>query len=185
MVFQNPGDSLHPSFKIGWQLDRAIRAHGDWSRAAARARILQCLRDVQLPDSEGILNAYPHMLSGGMKQRIMIARALLNSPGLLIADEPTTALDVTVQAQVLQLLRRLSVEHGMSLLLVTHNIAVVGGIAGQVHVMQRGCIVESGATADVLNNPRHPYSQRLIASLPARRERARSAVATTEPAGRA
>ena len=179
MIFQEPMTSLNPLHTIDKQVNESLRVHRGLSRAAARARTLELLRLVGLPEAERRLDAYPHQLSGGQRQRVMIAMALANEPDLLIADEPTTALDVTIQAQILALLRELQAKFGMALLLITHDLAVVRKMAERVCVMREGAIVEAGAVLEVFERPRHPYTQRLLAAEPrpmARTPRADAAV---------
>jgi peptide/nickel transport system ATP-binding protein len=166
MIFQDPMSSLHPLYKVGWQIVEAILAHEDISHAAAHRRALEALREVGMPSPEERLSSYPHELSGGMRQRAMIAMALALSPDLLIADEPTTALDVTVQAQILELIRKLQDEHGTALVLITHDLGVVAETVDEVAVMYAGRIVEHGALADVLERPTHPYTWGLLHSIP-------------------
>jgi microcin C transport system ATP-binding protein len=166
MVFQEPMTSLNPLHTIEKQVNEVLLVHKALGRAAARARTLELLHLVGLPEAERRLDAYPHQLSGGQRQRVMIAMALANEPDLLIADEPTTALDVTIQAQILTLLRDLQAKFGMALLLITHDLGVVRKMAGRVCVMTEGQIVESGPTADVFDRPRHPYTMRLLAAEP-------------------
>ena len=168
MIFQDPMTSLNPSFTVAFQLMETIALHEGGTRAARRARALQLLRDVEIPDPERRLDAFPHQLSGGMSQRVMLAMAIACNPRLLIADEPTTALDVTVQAQMLALLVRLQRERGMALALITHDLGVVAEVAQRVVVMYAGQIVESAAAAELFAQPRHPYTQALLASLPER-----------------
>ena len=168
MIFQDPTSSLNPSFTVAFQLMETIGLHEGGSRRARRARALQLLRDVEIPDPEQRLDAYPHQLSGGMSQRVMLAMAIACNPRLLIADEPTTALDVTVQAQMLALLLRLQRERGMALVLITHDLGVVAEVAQRVLVMYAGQIVESAAAAALFAAPRHPYTEALLASLPER-----------------
>jgi oligopeptide/dipeptide ABC transporter ATP-binding protein len=166
MVFQEPMTSLHPVYSVGTQIIEAIRLHRDMSRGDARARAIELLGRVGIASPETRVDAYPHELSGGMRQRVMIAMALSCEPKLLIADEPTTALDVTIQAQVLDLLRRLQAELGMGILFITHDLGVVAELAHDVAVMYAGQIVERGTVAEVFARPRHPYTRGLLRSLP-------------------
>ena len=168
MIFQEPMTSLNPLHTIEKQINEVLFVHKHLSRGAARTRTLELLRLVGLPDAEQRLGAYPHQLSGGQRQRVMIAMALANEPDLLIADEPTTALDVTIQAQILKLLRDLQAKFGMALLLITHDLAIVRKYADRVCVMSRGEIVESGPVAEVYERPRHAYTKRLLAAEPKR-----------------
>jgi dipeptide transport system ATP-binding protein len=168
MIFQDPTASLNPSFTVAFQLMEAIGLHEGGTRRARRARALQLLKDVEIADPELRLDVFPHQLSGGMSQRVMLAMAIACNPRLLIADEPTTALDVTVQAQMLALLLRLRSERGMALVLITHDLGVVAEVAERVLVMYAGEIVESAAAADLFRWPRHPYTEALLASLPER-----------------
>jgi dipeptide transport system ATP-binding protein len=178
MIFQDPLASLNPCFTVAFQLMETLRVHGtDAERSsprARRARALELLRQVEIPDPEARLSAFPHQLSGGMAQRVMIAMAIACRPQLLIADEPTTALDVTVQAQVLELLLRLQREQGMALVLITHDLAIVAETAQRVIVMYAGEVVETGPVPAIFEAPRHPYTQALLAALPEHnRDRAR------------
>jgi oligopeptide/dipeptide ABC transporter ATP-binding protein len=166
MVFQDPMTSLNPVFTVGDQIAEGVRAHFDVSRAQARERALRLLQEVGIPDPVGRLDAYPHQLSGGMRQRVMIAIALSAEPEILVADEPTTALDVTVQAQILEVLDRLRDAHGMAVLLITHDLGIVAGRADRVAVMYAGQIVEEAPTASLFAHPSHPYTQGLFASVP-------------------
>ena len=166
MVFQDPLSSLHPLYRVGAQIAEGIRAHREVSRRAAQERAIALLDLVGIAEPSRRVDAYPHELSGGMRQRVMIAMALANEPKLLIADEPTTALDVTVQAQILALLRRLRAELGMALVLVTHDLGVVAEMAEEIAVMQAGQIVERGSAEQVMAAPRHPYTQALLRSAP-------------------
>ena len=166
-IFQEPMTSLNPLHTIERQIGESLALHQGLTGAAARARILDLLDKVGIRDAETRLSAYPHQLSGGQRQRVMIAMALANGPELLVADEPTTALDVTIQAQILDLLAELKASEGMSLLFITHDLGIVRRIADRVCVMQGGEIVESGRTAELFANPRHPYTQKLLAAEPA------------------
>jgi oligopeptide/dipeptide ABC transporter ATP-binding protein len=166
MVFQDPMTSLNPVFTVGDQIAEGVRAHFDVSRAEARRRALGLLQEVGLPDAAARLDAYPHQLSGGMRQRVMIAIALSAEPEVLVADEPTTALDVTVQAQILEVLDRLRQSRGMAVLLVTHDLGLVAGRADRVAVMYAGQIVEEAPPASLFARPSHPYTQGLFASVP-------------------
>jgi len=166
MIFQDPMTSLNPVLTAGYQIAEAIRAHYPVSRAEARERSLRLLQEVGIPDPSSRLDAYPHQLSGGMRQRVMIAIALAAQPEILVADEPTTALDVTVQAQILEVLDRLRVSRGMAVLLITHDLGIVAGRADRVAVMYAGQIVEEAPTARLFANPSHPYTQGLFASVP-------------------
>ena len=166
MVFQEPMTSLNPLHTIEQQIVEAIELHRPLSRAAARARTVECLRMAGFADASKRLGAYPHQLSGGQRQRVMIAMALANDPALLIADEPTTALDVTIQAQILTLLADLKERLGMALLLISHDLAIVRRYADRVCVMQKGRIVEQGRVAEVFGSPRHPYTRMLLAAEP-------------------
>jgi len=166
MVFQDPMTSLHPMLTIGRQLTEHVRFHLGVGTAAANARAVELLEEVRIPDAAGALTAYPHQFSGGMRQRIAIAIALACNPGLLIADEPTTALDVTVQAGILRLLDRLRRQSSLSVILITHDLGVMSSVADRLTVMYAGRVVESGPTAEVIGGPRHPYTAGLLAALP-------------------
>jgi peptide/nickel transport system ATP-binding protein len=166
MVFQDPLSALHPLLRVGAQVAEAVRAHGAVSRAAARARALELFELVGIPDATRRIDAYPHELSGGMRQRAMIAIALANEPRVLIADEPTTALDVTVQAQILALLGRLRDELGMAMVLISHDLGVVAGAADEIAVMYAGRIVERAPAAELFTAPQHPYTWGLLTSTP-------------------
>jgi len=170
MIFQDPLASLNPCYTVAFQLTETLRIHGtDAERSSAkvrRARALELLRQVEIPDAETRLRAFPHQLSGGMAQRVMIAMAIACNPKLLIADEPTTALDVTVQAQVLSLLLKLQRDREMALLLITHDLAVVAETARRVYVMYAGQVAETGPVPQIFDAPLHPYTQALLAALP-------------------
>nr|WP_275889370.1 ABC transporter ATP-binding protein [Nakamurella flavida] len=168
MVFQDSLDSLNPVFSVGSQLTEILRVRTGLPRRQARTRALELMTQVGIVDPENRIDDYPHQFSGGMRQRICIAMAIALNPRLLIADEPTTALDVTVQAGILRLLRRLQDERGMALIFVTHDLAVARLVARRVLVMYQGRIVEQGVTEDVFRDPRHPYTQALLAAHPAR-----------------
>jgi oligopeptide/dipeptide ABC transporter ATP-binding protein len=166
MVFQDPMTALNPTLRVGHQIAMALRAHTDLPRPAIRRKVLELLTTVGLTDVTNLAAAYPHSLSGGMSQRVVIALALSCSPRLLIADEPTTALDVTIQAQILQLLQQLQADLGLSILLITHDLGVVAEMANRVFVMYSGKIVESGSVGQVLTAPEHPYTQALLEAMP-------------------
>jgi oligopeptide transport system ATP-binding protein len=166
MVFQDPMTSLHPMLSVGRQLTEHARKHLGLSKKDANARAAQMLEDVRIPDGEAALRAYPHEFSGGMRQRIAIAIALMCEPQVLIADEPTTALDVTVQAGILHLLDRLRREKGMAVVLITHDLGVMSSIAERISVMYAGRVIESGDAGTVLKTPGHPYTRGLLGSLP-------------------
>ncbi len=168
MIFQEPMTSLNPCYTVGFQIMEALRIHIGGTRAERRARAADLLHQVGIPDPQARLSNFPHQLSGGMSQRVMIAMALACNPSLLIADEPTTALDVTIQAQILDLLRDLQADRGMSLLLVTHDLAVVAEIAHRVVIMYAGQIVETGTIPEIFSHPRHPYTAALLEALPER-----------------
>jgi peptide/nickel transport system ATP-binding protein len=166
MIFQDPLSSLHPFYKVGWQLVEAVRAHQDLSKEQARERAVELLGLVGIPDPRHRVDHYPHEFSGGMRQRATIAMALANDPKLLIADEPTTALDVTVQAQILALLERLQQELGMAIVMITHDLGVVAEMARDIAVMYAGRIVETASTELVFAGPEHPYTWGLLKSIP-------------------
>jgi len=166
MVFQDPSTSLHPMLSVGAQLTDHLRHHLKLDRGASRARAAELLGRVRIPDPAAALHRYPHQFSGGQRQRIAIAIALACSPKVLIADEPTTALDVTVQAGVLHLLRDLATEMGLAVLLITHDLGVMSAVADRVAVMRHGEVVENGDRLQVFTSPAHPYTASLLASLP-------------------
>lgn len=164
IVFQNPMSALNPVFSVGWQLEEALRAHG--RTEGGRAVVETALADVGMPDPSRQAASFPHQMSGGMRQRVVIAMGLLNRPQLLIADEPTTALDVTIQAQVLELMKRLTRETGAALLLITHNMGVIARMCDRVAVMYAGEVVEEAPVHELFRTPRHPYTRGLLRSVP-------------------
>jgi peptide/nickel transport system ATP-binding protein/oligopeptide transport system ATP-binding protein len=173
MVFQEPLTSLNPVFKIGEQIAEAIRIHEAIDDRALQQKCIRLLKDVGIPNPETRINAYPHELSGGQRQRIMIAMALACDPQLVIADEPTTALDVTVQAQILKLFKSLQQQRAMSVLYITHDLGVVANVADRVYVMYAGIVVEQGHTSHIFRNAAHPYTRGLLEALPTRGKRGR------------
>jgi peptide/nickel transport system ATP-binding protein len=166
MIFQEPMTALNPVMTAGQQIDEVLKLHGELAPSARTKRILEVMAEVNLPEPERLRHAFPHQLSGGQRQRVMIAMALALNPRLLIADEPTTALDVTTQAQILGLIKRIQREHDMGVLFITHDFGVVAEVADRVAVMQNGRIVETGDTADILSAPKHAYTRMLIAAVP-------------------
>lgn len=185
LVFQEPQSALNPGRRVGWQLREALRAHRRIGHKEARSRAIELLRLVEIPEPARRVEAYPHQLSGGQKQRVAIALALANEPELLLADEPTTALDVTVQAEILGLLKRLRARTGMGVLLITHNLGIVAQHADRVVVLKSGAVVEQASTADLFARPQAAYTRQLLAAVPRiDREQAEPSVADTVPAER-
>ncbi|HHF0415198.1 TPA: dipeptide ABC transporter ATP-binding protein [Haemophilus influenzae] len=166
MIFQDPMTSLNPAYTVGFQIMEALKTHEGGTKKARKDRTLELLRLVGIPDPESRIDVYPHQLSGGMSQRVMIAMAIACRPKLLIADEPTTALDVTIQAQIMELLLELQKKECMSLILITHDLALVAEAAERIIVMYAGQIVEEGTAKDIFREPKHPYTQALLRSLP-------------------
>src|SRR6185369_11424182 len=166
MIFQDPMTSLNPSMQIGTQIREVLHQHRAMSRADSRARVLELLRLVGIPEPESRAAQYPHQFSGGMRQRIMIAIAIANNPDILIADEPTTALDVTIQGQIFRLIRDVQRKFGTAMILITHDLGLVAGTAGRIAVMYGGRIVEEGLTDQIYYNPQHPYTLGLLNAVP-------------------
>lgn len=171
MVFQEPMTSMNPLMKVGKQVEESLRIHSKLIKPERREKTISALRSVELLDPEAVYDMYPHQLSGGMRQRAMIAAAIIMNPKLLIADEPTTALDVTIQAQILRLLKRINKEHNVSILFISHDLAVVNRICGRVVVMQNGYVIEQGETSKIFSSPKDEYTKRLIASIPTRKKK--------------
>ena len=168
IVFQEPMTSMNPVMKIGPQIEECLRVHTKMSKAQRKEFALEAMTMAELDEPEKIYNKYPHELSGGMLQRVMIAAAIISRPKLLLADEPTTALDVTIQAEILQLLQRLNKQYNMAILLISHNLHVVRKLCKRVAVMQRGKIIEDRPVEEIFNDPQHEYTQQLIAAIPTR-----------------
>jgi len=184
MIFQDPMTSLNPTMKIGKQIIEGLVKHKHVSHEEARKKAIEMLDLVAVPQPEKRINQYPHEFSGGMRQRVMIALAMISDPELLIADEPTTALDVTVQAQILDLMKSLQEKSGMSIILITHDLGVVADMSDRVVVMYAGQIVEQGTTQDIFYNPSHPYTEKLLASVPRldmKRDESLHSIAGTPP----
>ena len=166
MIFQNPRSSLNPVFRVGKVLGEILRVHSGLQGRTGSDRAMGLLADVGLSDPASVLRQYPHELSGGMAQRVMIAMALASTPHLLVADEPTTALDVTIQAQILDLMKSLTTEFGVALIIITHNLGVVARYADRVNIMYAGKVIERGNAREIYSNPRHPYTVGLLRSVP-------------------
>lgn len=171
IVFQEPMTSMNPVMRIGPQVEECLRIHTKLSKAERKARALEAMAQVELKDPETVYQKYPHELSGGMLQRVMIAAAIISKPKLLLADEPTTALDVTIQAEILELLKRLNRENGTAILLISHNLHVVRKLCTRVAVMQRGKLVENSPVEDIFRDPKHEYTKQLLAAIPTRDHR--------------
>jgi oligopeptide/dipeptide ABC transporter ATP-binding protein len=178
MIFQDPMTSLNPVLRVGFQIREAMAAHSRFTGSQAAQRVIPLLKKVRIPAPEERVKSFPHQFSGGMRQRAMIAMGLSNEPSLLIADEPTTALDVTVQAQIIELLRDLNREMGTAIILITHNLAVVASLCTRVLVMYAGRIVEQGSTHQIFKNPQHPYTWSLLRSIPRLDQAGRSKLLT-------
>ena len=174
MIFQEPMTSLNPLMKVGHQIEEVLRIHTDKSPSEMKALALEVMEKVGLPDPPVTYEKYPHQLSGGQRQRAMIAAAFIIDPKLLLADEPTTALDVTVQAQIIELLKRINVNRGIGILFISHDLHVIRKLCTRVAVMRSGCIVETGPTEEIFHHPQHEYTQRLIAAIPTREKRKRA-----------
>ncbi|MER2150004.1 MAG: ABC transporter ATP-binding protein [Candidatus Limivicinus sp.] len=171
VVFQEPMSAMDPLMKVGEQVSEVLRIHTDLNASERRKKALKALTEVELQDPEAVYDSYPHELSGGMLQRAMIAAAIVIEPSLLLLDEPTTALDVTIQAQILELLKKLNREYEVSMLFISHNLKVVRKLCTRVAVMQRGLLVETGETDQVFYHPQHPYTRHLIEAIPTRERR--------------
>lgn len=166
MIFQEPMTSLNPVKKIGWQVEESLRLHTNLSKEECKKKAIEMLREVELSNAEMVYEMYPHELSGGMRQRVMIAAAMICEPKILIADEPTTALDVTTQKQIIELMKRLNEKNGTAILFISHDLSLVESLCHQVIVMKDGEIVESGSAKDIFDNPKEQYTKELIAAIP-------------------
>lgn len=166
MIFQEPLNSLNPLKKVGWQVEESLRVHTMMGKDEMKERAIQTLREVELDNPEAVYNSYPHELSGGMRQRAMIAAAMIIQPKLLIADEPTTALDVTIQAEIVELLKRINKERGTAILFISHDLSLVNSLCERVLVMQNGYVVESGNCDEIFHNPQKEYTKKLISAIP-------------------
>ncbi len=166
MIFQEPMTSLNPVKRIGWQIEESLRIHTELNKEERYQKAIEMMKEVELPDPERLYRQYPHELSGGMRQRVMIAAAMICNPRILIADEPTTALDVTIQAQIVELLKRMNREKQTSILFISHDLSLVKQLCERVLVMKGGYIVETGPTQEVFTNPKEEYTKRLIAAIP-------------------
>ncbi len=166
MVFQEPLNSFNPLKKVGWQVEEGLRVHTVMDKIEMKERAIEALRDVELSNPEAVYNSYPHELSGGMRQRAMIAAAMIIQPKLIIADEPTTALDVTIQAEIVELLKRINKERGTAILFISHDLSLVNTLCENVLVMQNGLVVESGRCENIFNNPKEDYTKKLISAIP-------------------
>lgn len=166
MVFQEPLNSFNPLKKVGWQVEEGLRVHTVMDKCEMKERAIEALRDVELSNPEAVYNSYPHELSGGMRQRAMIAAAMIIQPKLIIADEPTTALDVTIQAEIVELLKRINKERGTAILFISHDLSLVNTLCENVLVMQNGLVVESGRCENIFNNPKEDYTKKLISAIP-------------------
>ncbi len=181
MIFQEPMTALNPVFTIGWQINEALKYHTKLNKRERRDRAVEMLRLVEIPNPEQRIKEYPHQLSGGMRQRVMIAIALCCEPDILIADEPTTALDVTIQAQILDLMNGLKEKFNTAIMLITHDLGVVATVCDRVMVMYAGRVIESGPVHDIFHNPQHPYTQALLGSIPKRGRKVQGAMLPTIP----